>query len=153
MAKLTQQEVLRYDKGRKRLQATVKRHYIKWREQQNPPIPMQCDNQDCRFFEESLFWNGKTLILVLDHINGVSGDNRPTNLRFLCPNCKYSQPTHGGSNRGKVIQDEGGFARKRQDGKKDYTLRNEFYSFAASDKFDVAIGKQNKERKKIKGKS
>jgi 5-methylcytosine-specific restriction endonuclease McrA len=32
-------------------------------------------------------WNGKELILVLDHINGIHNDHRLENLRFLCPNC------------------------------------------------------------------
>jgi hypothetical protein len=60
--------------------------------------------------------------LVLDHINGVSGDNRPTNLRLLCPNCNSQQPTHGGGNKGKVEQSEGGFAIRDRSGRRNYTL-------------------------------
>lgn len=36
-------------------------------------------------------WNGKILVLEIDHINGQSWDNRPENLRFLCPNCHSQQ--------------------------------------------------------------
>ncbi|PIR75477.1 MAG: hypothetical protein CO030_05415 [Candidatus Magasanikbacteria bacterium CG_4_9_14_0_2_um_filter_42_11] len=36
--------------------------------------------------------------LELDHINGVSTDNRIENLRILCPNCHSLQPTHRGLN-------------------------------------------------------
>lgn len=32
-------------------------------------------------------WNGKILPLEIDHINCNWKDNRPENLRFLCPNC------------------------------------------------------------------
>ncbi|MCR4263785.1 MAG: HNH endonuclease [Candidatus Roizmanbacteria bacterium] len=39
--------------------------------------------------------------LELDHINGVSSDNRLSNLRILCPNCHSLQSTHRGKNRKK----------------------------------------------------
>lgn len=32
-------------------------------------------------------WNGKKLVLVLDHINGINNDHRLENLRLVCPNC------------------------------------------------------------------
>lgn len=43
-------------------------------------------------------WNGKTLSLELDHINGVNDDNRLENLRFLCPNCHSQTTTYGSRN-------------------------------------------------------
>ena len=34
-------------------------------------------------------WNGKPLIMILDHINGNHRDDRLENLRWVCPNCNY----------------------------------------------------------------
>jgi hypothetical protein len=38
-------------------------------------------------------WNGKSLTLQIDHINGDNSDNRIQNLRFLCPNCHSQTET------------------------------------------------------------
>jgi hypothetical protein len=43
-------------------------------------------------------WNGKPLVLVLDHINGENNDNRLENLRLLCPNCNSQTDTFAGRN-------------------------------------------------------
>lgn len=43
-------------------------------------------------------WNGKPLVLILDHINGIYNDNRIENLRLLCPNCNSQTDTFAGRN-------------------------------------------------------
>lgn len=43
-------------------------------------------------------WNGKILVLQLDHINGVHNDNRLENLRIVCPNCHSQTDTYAGKN-------------------------------------------------------
>ncbi|HLP94965.1 MAG TPA: HNH endonuclease signature motif containing protein [Saprospiraceae bacterium] len=110
-----------YRKGRQS-HSRIKKEYIKWREDQNPPLPMRCDLPECYFYKNPCIWNGKELNLILDHIDGVAGDNRPENLRFLCPNCNSQQVTNGGGNKGRVIMDEGGYSIKGEGGKRFYNL-------------------------------
>lgn len=49
--------------------------------------------QSCGLKDE---WNGKEIVLQLDHINGINNDNRLENLRFLCPNCHSQTDTFSG---------------------------------------------------------
>ena len=43
-------------------------------------------------------WNGKTLNLILDHINGNNKDDRLENLRWVCPNCNSQLETTNARN-------------------------------------------------------
>lgn len=43
-------------------------------------------------------WMGSDLSLQIDHINGLSWDNRLSNLRILCPNCHSQTDTYAGKN-------------------------------------------------------
>jgi Zn finger protein HypA/HybF involved in hydrogenase expression len=54
--------------------------------------------EQCAECEIPPAWNGKRLVLVLDHINGVNNDHRLENLRLLCPNCNSQTPTFAGRN-------------------------------------------------------
>lgn len=67
---------------------TVLRRYVI----NNNLIPYRCAICGC------VEWQGKTLSLELDHINGINNDNRLENLRFLCPNCHSQTTTYGSRN-------------------------------------------------------
>jgi hypothetical protein len=45
-------------------------------------------------------WQGKDLVLILDHINGNPCDHKVDNLRLLCPNCDSQTDTYKGKNKG-----------------------------------------------------
>ena len=49
---------------------------------------------------EGTEWLGQPIPLELDHISGLANDNRPVNLRLLCPNCHALTPTAKGRNKG-----------------------------------------------------
>ena len=44
-------------------------------------------------------WQGKTMPLILDHINGINNDNRIENLRFVCSNCDSQLDTYKSRNK------------------------------------------------------
>lgn len=50
----------------------------------------------CELCGQDEQWKGCRLTLILDHINGVSTDNRFENLRIVCPNCAATLDTHCG---------------------------------------------------------
>ena len=51
---------------------------------------------ECNLLSE---WNGRKLVLHLDHIDGNNTNNLINNLRLLCPNCHSQTETYCGSNK------------------------------------------------------
>ncbi|WP_084792488.1 HNH endonuclease signature motif containing protein [Mycobacterium sp. E136] len=45
-------------------------------------------------------WNGSSLALIIDHIDGDATNNHRENLRLVCPNCDSQLPTYKAKNRG-----------------------------------------------------
>jgi 5-methylcytosine-specific restriction endonuclease McrA len=78
----------------------VARSVVKSRIISNNIIPYEC-----KFCKNKGEWHGKKITLILDHINGISYDNRLENLRFLCPNCNSTLETHCKGHKG-LIKDK-----------------------------------------------
>jgi len=53
------------------------------------------DQNGCCLFCNINEWQGKNIVLALDHIDGNNKNNAKENLRFLCPNCHSQTPTWG----------------------------------------------------------
>jgi hypothetical protein len=79
---------------------TVRRWYEEWRRDHGRPE--RCDNPACILHDPLAVRNGEKLRMILDHISGNCEDNRPQNLRLLCPNCASQLATHGGRNIGRI---------------------------------------------------
>lgn len=88
LKKISSEKLLR--KNCKHARHTLRNHVI-----QNDLLSYRC--AICGITE----WNGKTISLELDHINGINNDNRLENLRFLCPNCHSQTTTYGSRNQQK----------------------------------------------------
>jgi hypothetical protein len=48
----------------------------------------------CELCGQGEMWRGRVMGMILDHVNGVSDDNRLENLRIVCPNCAATLETH-----------------------------------------------------------
>lgn len=54
---------------------------------------------NCSICQQKPFWNNKPMIMILDHINGVSNDWRLENVRLVCPNCDTQLDTFKSRNK------------------------------------------------------
>ena len=52
--------------------------------------------RECELCGQGEEWRGRSMALILDHINGVPNDNRFENLQIVCPNCAATLDTHCG---------------------------------------------------------
>lgn len=55
----------------------------------------------CEHCTQGEEWRGRRMALILDHVNGISTDNRLENLQIVCPNCAATLDTHCGRNPGR----------------------------------------------------
>jgi len=77
--------------------STYNRGHLKRRLLENGMLKNECSI--CGLKGE---WNGKLLVMILDHKNGVFNDNRRENLRMVCPACNSQLETTNGKNRRKI---------------------------------------------------
>ena len=54
---------------------------------------------ECAICHLPPIWQGKPLVLTMDHIDGDTDNNEFTNLRWVCPNCDRQLSTYANRNR------------------------------------------------------
>lgn len=58
------------------------------------------NGENCAECNTGAVYNNKPLTLQIDHIDGDSDNNFPSNLRLLCPNCHSQTPNFGSKGKG-----------------------------------------------------
>jgi len=53
---------------------------------------------ECEICGNDGTWNGKPVVCILDHINGIHNDHREENLRMVCPMCDSQLDTYKSKN-------------------------------------------------------
>jgi hypothetical protein len=53
----------------------------------------------CAICKMPPFWNSKSIVFIVDHIDGNYENNSPENIRAICPNCNSQTDTFGSKNR------------------------------------------------------
>jgi hypothetical protein len=56
-------------------------------------------NNCCAICDMKNVWNEKSIVFVLDHINGDASNNMRNNLRLVCPNCDSQLDTYKSKNK------------------------------------------------------
>lgn len=64
------------------------------------PYLIEKYGEKCFCCGQGSVWNNKPLTLHLDHIDGNSDNNFPSNLRLLCPNCHTQTDNFGSKGQG-----------------------------------------------------
>lgn len=73
------------------------------RENYNPvtfkPRFLKEQGNKCILCNMEPIWNGKSIVFILDHIDGNAANNKRENLRVVCPNCDSQLPTFKAKNK------------------------------------------------------
>lgn len=89
--RLQEQQVRTYDNVFCNNSTATQKVLRRWYTKINPPT-------QCAICGQGKMWNGRELVLTLDHIDGKNHNNVESNLRWICPNCASQLDTFAGRN-------------------------------------------------------
>ena len=62
-------------------------------------------NNCCNICGNKNEWNNKSIVFILDHIDGDASNNKRDNLRLICPNCDSQLDTYKSKNKNSARKD------------------------------------------------
>lgn len=91
------------DKTERKYESYLKNQYVYCEASKNMKFVkkhiLKEQNNRCSICNNLNEWNSKSIVFILDHIDGDASNNKRDNLRLICPNCDSQLDTYKSKNK------------------------------------------------------